>query len=209
MELPLLRDISELTPSDFENHPVWVCVHGRDQDEPWYEQTNEQTYRPWTGALPYVSRSPFDAVLVAATFELADGSVYRGYFNPVVENWDEPLPPRKLRDGSFTKPLQWSARRGGSPLSILSLHHPVIFIDGKLHGFHWLRDSERRRLVIQAFYAAIGKPPAAVFPIQFRCDPSLFQGITSGRLDGFFAFPLDKPFEINTGKSLLSNTDPV
>jgi hypothetical protein len=204
MEQPLLRDISVLTPFDFQNHPVWVCVHGRDQDEPWYEQTNDQTYRPWTGALPYIPRSPFDAVLVAATFELTDGRIYRGSFNPVAENWDEPLPPRKLRDGSFTKPLQWSARRGGSPLSILALHRPAIFIDGKLYGFNWLRDDEQRREHIQSFYAAIGKPPAAVFPIRFHCDRNLFQGITAGQLDGFFAFPLDKPPVIDTGESFLN-----
>jgi|HubBroStandDraft_2_1064218.scaffolds.fasta_scaffold629716_1 hypothetical protein len=207
MELPLLRDISELTPSDFREHPLWVCVHGRDQEAPWYEQTNDQTYRPWIGALPYVPKSPFDAVLVAAIFELADGTTYRGYFNPVAENWDEPLPPRKLRDGSFTKPLQWSARRGGSPLSILSLHHPVIFIDGVLHEFHWLRDSERRRLKIEAFYGAIGKPPADTFPIRYHCDPSLFQGIVEGQLDGFFAFPLDKQFVIDTGENLLTTRE--
>lgn len=203
MELPLLRDISKLAPADFQVHPIWVCVHGRDQEEPWHKQTDDQTYRPWTGELPYVPRTPFDAVLVAATFQLADGSTYRGYFNPVAENWDEPLPPRKLRDGSFTKPLQWSERRGGTPLSILALHHPVVFIDGKLHEFHWLRDIERRRLKIEAFYGAIGKSTASVFPIQFHCDPGLFQGITAGQLDGFFAFPLDKPFVVDTGEDLF------
>lgn len=203
MEIPLLRDLSELTIVDFANHSIWVCVHGRDQDEPWYSQTTEQTYRPWLGALPFVPRRQFDAVLVTATIELADGSAYQGYFNPVAENWDEPLPPRKLKDGTLTKPKQWSARRGG-PLSILALFHPHIFVDGNICDFHLRRSNEVRQDGIRAFYAAIGKSPRAVFPLHFRCSPDLFRGVTVGRLDGFYSSRLDNPVEIDTGESLLS-----
>jgi hypothetical protein len=203
VDLPLLRDVSELKPSDFENHPVWVCVHGRDEDEPWYSQTNEVTYRPWTDALPFVPRTRFDAVLVTATFELADGSLYRGYFNPVAENWDEPLPPRRLKDGTFTKPKQWSARRGG-PLSILALLHPHIFVGGIVHDFHLRRNNEVRQEGIRAFYAAIGRSPRAVFPLRFRCSPDLFAGVIFGQLDGFYSSRLDSPVEIDPGDGFLS-----
>ena len=61
------------------------------------------------------------------------------------------------------------------------------------------------RPLLQAFYAAIKKSPAAVFPVRFYADPSLASGIISGRMDGFFSFPLDKPFVIDTGAALLND----
>ena len=36
-------------------------------------------------------------------------------------------------------------------------------------------------------------------------DAELFQGITSERIDGFYAFPLDKPYEIDSGERCLTN----
>jgi hypothetical protein len=199
---PEMKQEHELCASDFVRHPVWIGVHNYDYGEPWYEQTDEQTFRPWLGQLPFAEARGI--ALVAATFELADGSVYSGYFSPQSEDWDAPLPPRRMRDGNYTKSLQWSARRGGSPLSILALHRPAIFIDGQVFGFHLLREP-RRKAAVQAFYAAIKKSPAAVFPVRFYADPSLAVGITSGRMDGFFSFPLDKPFVIDTGAALLND----
>ena len=192
----------KLCASDFVRHPVWIGVHNYDYGESWYEQTDEQTFRPWIDPLPFPNIRGI--ARVAATFELADGGVYSGHFSPQPENWDEPLPPRRMRDGNYTKPVQWSARRGGSPLSILALHSPAIFIDGQVFGFHLLREP-RRKAAVQAFYAAIKKSPAAVFPVRFYADPSLASGIISGRMDGFFSFPLDKPFVIDTGAALLND----
>jgi len=137
-----------------------------------------------------------------ATFELADGSKYPGYIRAVPDNWDTPLPPRKMRDGNYTKPLQWSARRGGSPLSILSLHCPVMFVDGRGLDFH-LKREPRRKAHVRNFYETVGKPPNAVFPVRFHADPVLASRIVEGRMDGFYTFPLDKPFEIDTGAALL------
>jgi hypothetical protein len=194
----------DLTPEDFVRHPVWIGVHNFDSDEPWYELSDEQTFRPWTGPLPFAEKRGF--VLVSATFDLADGGQYPGYFTAVRENWDEPLPPRKMKDGNYTEPKQWSARRGGSPLSILSLHCPVIFLGGRSFDFH-LKRPPRRKRYIKDFYAAIGKAPEAVFPVRFHADPGLAAGIVEGRMDGFYSFPLDKPFEIDTGETLLLETD--
>lgn len=48
-----------------------------DYDEPWYDQTNEETFRPWTGSLPV---SPAEGMLlVRAVFECADGSRHPGF----------------------------------------------------------------------------------------------------------------------------------
>ena len=204
--MPVLKQIEDLSRSDFELHSVWVGVHNNDSGEPWYAQSNEQTYRPWTGSLPFPDRGQFPIFFVAATFCMADGSVYPGYFNPASKDWDAPLPPRRMRDGNFTLPHQWSARRGGSPLSVLSLLRPVIFIGGQAFGFHLLRDPDRRKASVQSFYNAIGTPPDAVFPVRFHADPAYFNGIIAGTMDGFYSFPLDKQPEIDNGERFLSGS---
>jgi hypothetical protein len=201
MPSPDLKQYSDLTLVDFQRHPVWIGVHNFDSaDEPWFKLSDDQTYRPWTGPLPFSESR--GSVLLSATVELADRSRYPGFFTAVRENWDVPLPPRKMRDGGYSQPLQWSARRGGSPLSILALHRPVIFIEGHGFDFH-LKRAPRRKPYVQDFYAAIGKGPNAVFPVRFYADSNLAIGIIEGHIDGFYSFPLDKPFEIDTGESLL------
>ena len=62
---PELKQFSDLTPSDFERHPIWVDCHVVDYDEPWYDDTDEETYRPWAGPLPVEIGS---SVLVRADF---------------------------------------------------------------------------------------------------------------------------------------------
>lgn len=203
MEKPELKHIGVLTPNDFERHPLWVGVQHYDTHESWYEPSYDQMYRPWLGQPPFQERSRFSFFLVCAIFELADRSAYPGFFNPTSPEWDEPLPPRKMRDGNYTKPLQWSARRGGSPLSVMALHRPVIFLDGRGYDFHLRRKPEMRKKQINEFYAAIGKPPNDVFPVRFYADPKLYSGIMEGKMEGFYSFPLDEPFEIDTGVDLL------
>jgi len=202
MQAPEMKQEYDLKFDDFVRHSVWIGVHNFDSGEPWYELSDEQTFRPWTGALPF--DEPRGFVLVTATFELADGSRYPGYFRAVREDWDVPLPPRRMSDGNYTKPLQWSARRSGSPLSILSLHCPIIFAVGRSLDFHLRLKEPRRKTHIKDFYATLGKQPSEVFPVRFHADPRLANRIVDGRMEGFYAFPLDKPFEINTGEAELN-----
>ena len=86
---------------------------------------------------------------------------------------------------------------------MLSLHRPRIFIDGQAFSFQLLLRPEMRKEHIQSFYAALKKSPSAVFPVRFEAAPGLFTGVTSGRMEGFYTFPLNRPFEIDTGESLL------
>jgi len=202
---PEMKQAEDLTAVDFERYPLWVGVRQHDIDEPWFEAADEATYRPWTGTTPHVGRSPFSSMLIAADFELADGSVYPGYFNPVGEDWDVPVGPRKMRDGSYAKPLQWSARRGQTALSVLALHRPAIFAGHKTFGLQLLRRPEARKEGVRNFYATLGKRPSEVFPLHFQARPGLTVGVCAGQMDGFYSFPLDKPFEIDTGESLLNH----
>jgi len=196
MHSQLLKDQPSLTKGDFNSHSVWVRAQDYDINEPWYREINERTYRPWDGELPFEPKSQFPFVLVSGSFRLSDGSVYPGYFQPVTEQWDAPVPPRKMKDGTSSVPVHWSARHGGSPLSILALHCPVIFIGDQAYDFHLRRHPELRRRCVLDFYMAIAKRPEEVFPVEFWGDPALFKGIVSGRIDGFYMFPLNKPFEI-------------
>ena len=86
MAKPELKQFGELSAADFDRHPVWVGCHGSDYGEPWYEDTDEETFRPWTGALPV---SPADGMLlVRATVELPDGTRHQGFITPALEAGD-------------------------------------------------------------------------------------------------------------------------
>ena len=86
-----------------------------DKDEPWYGETTEQTYRP----LPLEARSPIPFVLLAASFHFSSGEVYPGYFKPVTEAWDEPLPPTHQSQHPEDRPYE-------------SFHRPARMIAGVL-----------------------------------------------------------------------------
>ena len=77
---PVLKQFGDLTRADFVEHSVWASVHTLDYDEPWYDETDEETFRPWSGELPV---SPEDGMfLVRAKLTLADGRVLDGFITP-------------------------------------------------------------------------------------------------------------------------------
>lgn len=206
MNIPIFKEQSALSLTDIRHYPVWVRVRDFDRHRAWFSEATERTYRPWDGALPFKPESPFSFTLVSALFRLSGGRSYPGYINPLREDWDEPVPPRRMKDGGLTQELRWSSRRGGSPLSILALHSPVMFIGEKPYDFHLRRDPRARARNIVEFYEAIGQQPEDVFPIRFSSPPELFCGLTAGKLDGFYSFPLDRPYEIDSGRRYLTGS---
>jgi hypothetical protein len=80
MDTPELKQFGQLTPQDFDHHPVWIAVHTADYGEPRYEDTDEETFRPWTGALPVGASNGI--FLVKATLRLRDGSSHAGFVTP-------------------------------------------------------------------------------------------------------------------------------
>jgi hypothetical protein len=80
MAIPELKQFGELLLSDFQRHPVWVSCHTADYGEPWYEETDEETFRPWTRGLPAIA--PQGALIVRAKFEIHDGNLYHGFVTP-------------------------------------------------------------------------------------------------------------------------------
>lgn len=80
MSTPELKQFGELDAEDFQRHPVWIGCHTADYGRPWYEDTDEETFRPYSGKLPV---DPSEGVLlVRAVIELKDGSRYPGFMTP-------------------------------------------------------------------------------------------------------------------------------
>src|SRR5580765_6639766 len=75
-----LKQFGELTAEDFIEHPVWIGVHGNDEEESWYEDCDEETFKPWTGDLPAGPEKGM--LLVQATFTFADVTIVPGFITP-------------------------------------------------------------------------------------------------------------------------------
>jgi hypothetical protein len=157
---PLLKQYSDLRPADFEEHPVWVSVHTMDYDEPWYDETDEETFRPWTGALPV---DPAGGMfLVAAKFALADESDYPGFLTPAVGE------PSDHQIGDI---------------------QPQLFTPRGDRIAFWFGMSPLDQEVLDDVYGALGVPREAVFPISFAAQSGLALGTASGILRGFYSSP--------------------
>lgn len=185
MSIPILKQLPDLTDADMAAHPSWVCGHTADYDEPWYDDCDDETYRPWSGALP--ASAGEEILLVRAEFTLACGACCPGAFHPAGVDWDEPL-TRRTKGGGTVRLQTISERHGGSPVAILRIHQPFLFLNGQQHHF-WggLRGVAQDRR--QALYQAAGHPPEDVFPIRFSAEPGLVTGITAGQVEGFYRAP--------------------
>jgi hypothetical protein len=86
MNRPLLKQFADLTEADFERHPVWIQCHVMDYEEPWHDDTDEETFRPRSGALP--AEPGEGTLLVRASGTLPDGSRLPGFLTPAFEAGD-------------------------------------------------------------------------------------------------------------------------
>lgn len=86
MKTPELKQFRDLLQTDFDRHPVWIGCHTADYDEPWYEETDEETFRPWNGPLP---AGPSEGMLlVRSMIHLADGTAFPGFVTPAFDEGD-------------------------------------------------------------------------------------------------------------------------
>ena len=164
---PELVHFADLTPDHFARHPIWVQVQTLDYDQPWYEDANEETFRPWTGSVPV---NPGEAMfLIRARFTLADGSVLPGFLTP---------------------------RDTGSDFDLGTVQPQIFAPSGHRHAF-WDGMFPRSDQVRAVFYRDIGREAHAVFPIQFEPEPSLTRGTQRGRIEGFYSQPnLEGPVQV-------------
>lgn len=197
-----IRQEEDLTERDFKTHPVWrIARHVEGGTAPTAE-IDERSFSPWTEPITKDIIWPHSKLLVSGSFHFADGTVYPGFFQLVGTDWDDPLPPRKMRDGSFAKPLQWSARRGGVELSVLSLISPIVFAGGSQLHFDYHKMLQVRETHIRVFYSQIAKTPVETFPVRFETRYGTDRTVKSGIIPGFYRFPLDKPYELSTGDDI-------
>jgi hypothetical protein len=190
------------TARDFERYPIWRVSSGDSLETRSRFEITDTTYSPWTEPVTKDILWPRSKFLVSGRFQFADGSEYPGYFQLVGTNWDDPLPPRRMRDGTYAKPLQWSARRGGGELSVLSLLSPEIFVKGSALDFHFHPVLPFRETHVRVFYSHTGKTPAETFPVHFETQHGIDGAVNSGVIPGFYRFPLGKPYEVNTGEDI-------
>ena len=80
MARPTLKQFSNLREADFSRHGVWVSCHHEDYDEPWYDDTDEETFRPSDAPLPVPPGQ--GEFLVRATATLGDGTEMSGFVTP-------------------------------------------------------------------------------------------------------------------------------
>jgi hypothetical protein len=105
---PLLRQFAELRPADFERHPVWVGCHIVDYDEPWYDETDEETFRPWLEPTPV--DPTISLLLVRARVVLKDGTEYVGFVTPAQNGYMGESQPHAFVKGRLF--MFWGGRFG-------------------------------------------------------------------------------------------------
>jgi hypothetical protein len=151
---PLLKQAYDLTLDDFAEYPVWVQCNHVDYHEPWYEETDEATFRPWAGPLPV---KPQEAMfLIRANMILANGSTLTGFLTP--QSPEEP--------------------------SNLGTMQPMVFSESGEQLPFWdgaCRRPEDERL---SFYATLGLGAKEIFPVSFSGEPGLAVGRVKGTIPG-------------------------
>jgi hypothetical protein len=155
----MLRQFGELTAEDLQRHPVWINCHVADYDEPWYEETDEETFRPFTGKLP---ASPEEGMLlVRARAVLNDGTTFPAMATPAF--------PEEGEDGG----------------RILGTQQPSVFTAGGRVMF-WYGGFEPPQESVETAYRALGGNATTVFPLRFEAEPGLTSGNASGVVRGFY-----------------------
>lgn len=159
--MPTLVQFADLTPKHFDANPVWASCHSLDHDEPWFDKTDEETFRPWQDALPV---DPTNGMfLVKATLHLADGTSFPGFATPAISEADR-TPP-------------------------FGLIQPQLFLpSGQRIGF-WLGMFGNSADAAFSLYDTVNKSASSVFPIQVQVDQSLWQHEASLEVVGFYTVP--------------------
>jgi hypothetical protein len=153
-----LKQFSDIRHCDLNKYSIWVNCHGLDYNKSWYDQTDEETFRPW---LKSKTIDPAKGIyLIKSTFTLSDGTTLMGFITPIPKS-----------EGDKTRLL------GSIQPHVFSHTNDVICF-----WFGMLQPSDS---YIAKLYHLLGKEASSVFPVRFDADPGLSEGITSGTIPGF------------------------
>jgi len=160
-ERPPLVQFADLTPTHFSTHLVWIQCHVVDYDEPWHDDTDEETFRPRTGPLP---AGPEEGMLlVAADLTLADGTTLSGFVTPAfAQDAEDP--------------------------GLLGFQQPQVFLPSGRRERFWDGGLPRPAEARERFYAEVGRTASQVFPVRFAARAGLTTGLAAGEVPGFCAF---------------------
>ena len=159
MNTPDLKQFGDLRADDFRRHQVWAACHSFDYDEPWFDDTDEETFRPWLGQRPV---DPSEGMfLVACEATLADGTSWEGFLTPSPE--DE--------------------AGGGSDLGTIQPH--LFLPTGSAVGF-WGGLEGAPATARSALYRALARSSEKVFPIRFRVSNDLVRDTGEVSVGGFY-----------------------
>lgn len=185
MSRPKIKQFIDLRSDDFERHPIWVGCYTFDYDEEWYDDIDQESFRPWVGETPVSSNDGM--FLVRATLQLADGSNYPGFITPAM------APERAASAFRLVKFLRVSSGNSSTDQNaqLISETQPHIFVGQSPPFGFWGGAFGNQLTERRAFYDNIGKEPEAVFPIQISADKGLAKEIRSGRIEGHYLRPND------------------
>jgi len=156
---PELKQFSTLTQADFERFPVWVNVHSLDYDESWYDETDEETFRPWSGELPI--DPSLGMFLVRSQISFADGTKFVGFITPAI--------------GS-----------GEVAESELGLVQPYLFSKSRTLVTFWGGMFGFTDEVKKTTYDLLERTAGQIFPIRFSAESGLSKGKQVGEIRGFY-----------------------
>ena len=132
----------------------------------WYETCDEETVRPWTGALPADAQTT--GLLLAAEIRLHDGTIYPGACYHV---------PSALRASALM------ALEGPMEAKTVSDLQPRLFLGNRTVRF-WegvLGDARDREF----FFRTVARELISIFPITFVVKDELIEGGLVGQVPGF------------------------
>ena len=170
---PIFRNCDDISPGDFEQHPVWVSCHLVDYDEPWYDDVDEEEFRALESGLP-IDRDT--VAYISATFHTAKGIELSGY----IENWGEPTGRNSLLDYS--------------PTLFGPAGNRISFWHGNTYEF----GTDHLDQCMSQFREAVGGPLKEHFPLTCKIDSRIFGDEITTTFEGFASFTADEVISIYT-----------
>lgn len=157
-----LKQVSGLTASDFEQHPVWISVSQADEGQPWHENAEETLFRPASANDDCNS----SLTRVAAIFTTSRGDELKGaiYLEPTTAGY--------LECGSDER---------------IASHQPCVFLNDRPVCF-WGGVGGVNRLDRDHLFQVLAATQEQVFPITYAGHAG--ERIASGRILGFYRLSL-------------------